>query len=232
MAYKFKDFAQDSLEGGMNLAAYVTPPFTWPVAVPVLGALLGVTVVPVINAVAIGLDRLAEKREVWKRGKVSEAEKSISETFGNIAVKGFPYHGGGVELRFTEACVHNVYESGKTFPEADMHRIDVHHDREQCAKDLLGNLAQGATPYGRGFGCFRDGVEQRFIAVRKKGELASTFYQSARIEKPEDAPEGAIVATHHYYDGVIGHGPVKSESFYAITPVAPETAARLQKLGL
>ena len=131
-------------------------------------------------------------------------------------------------MRLTEACTHTVLPNGDTYAEADISRSDTHYDREQCAKDLLGTLAQGATPYGRSMGK----GENRFIVVRKKGEITSRFYEAARIEKPEDAPAGTIAATHHYYNSAIGHGGISKETHYAIMPVEPHVADRLRLLGL
>lgn len=230
MANTFKEFATGCYEGGQELAAMLTPPITWPVTVPVLGAILGATVLPIGTGLFAGIDHLRNQWQVWKRPGAGEAENSIRGTFGKIAAQGYRYYGGAIELKFEEATVHNVYESGKTFPEGA--RSAIHHNREQGAKDLLGNLAQSATPDGRAFGCFRDGMEERFIVVRKKGETSSQFYQAARIDNPQTAPAGAIVAAHHYYKDVIGHGGIEKERHYAITPVDNSTAERLQKLGL
>ncbi|MEZ0223252.1 MAG: hypothetical protein ACAH83_01770 [Alphaproteobacteria bacterium] len=229
MSYKFKDFMSDCISGGTNIVAALTPPLLFSERVTrTVGFVAGVTVMPFVTGAYIGYDKFKDNWQLWKRSSVSEAEKSIRATFGQISTKGYKHWGGGIELKLEEAQVYGVYKDGRTYAEADITRMDTHFDREQGAKDMLGNLAQGATSYGRSMSA----DEERFIVVRKKGELSSTFYQSAKIDDPSKAPAGAIVATHHYYNSGIGHGGVSDEKFYAITPVDAPTAARLKSLGL
>ncbi len=228
MAGKFKEFREDCLDAGTELARAITPPILGPVLDPFLGPLLGVSVAPVLLATVIAYDTLTEKKQIWTRSQVSDAEKSIREIFGDIALRGYTEWDGGIEMRLTESCVHNIFSDGTTDEEAPTHRINIHHNREQCAKDLLGSLAQGATPYGRSM----SSDEERFIVVRKKGELTSRFYEVAHIDTLQDAPESAITATHHYYKSGIGHGGIDSTKHYAIMPVDQTTAERLRKLNL
>lgn len=229
MAYTFKDFMSDSISGGIGLVEALTPPILFSEKVTVgLGTLLGVTVMPFVTGAAIGIDKAKDNWQLLKRSKVGANEKSIRDTFGEVSAKGYQYWGGGIELKMQEAQVFNVYKNGEVSPEADITRMDIHFNREQAANDMLGNLAQGATRYGR---AMSEG-DERFIVVRKKGEVSSTFYQAAKIDRPADAPKDAIVATHHYYNGAIGYDGVKEETFYAITPVDTKTAARLKSLGL
>lgn len=229
MSYTFKDFRSDCVTGGTHLVAALTPPLLYSERVTrVLGFAAGCTVMPFINGAAIGYDKLTHNWQVWKRSNISQAEKSIRDTFGRISAQGYKPWGGGIELKLEEAQVYGVFKDGRVSAEADITRMDTHFNREQCAKDMLGNLAQGATPYGRAMSA----NEERFIVVRKKGDLSSTFYQSAHIDDPSKAPAGAIVAAHHYYNSGIGHGGVSDEKFFAITPVDAPTSARLKSLGL
>lgn len=228
MAYTFKDFASDCYTSGVRAAAWITPPFAQGVIVPFLGAALGVLVMPLLLGTTIGVDYLNKKIELWKRPKQTPAEKKIRETFGDIELKGYPHYGGGITMKLLEANTYTVPHAGGFYAEADMFRMQTHHNREKCAENMLGSLAECAAGNGRS----KLDTEDRFIVVRKKGELSSQFFQSAKINKPSDAPSGAIVAKHHYYEGPIGKGAVQSETYYAITPVDTTTAERLRKLGL
>jgi hypothetical protein len=179
-------------------------------------------------------DYISRARQEWKRSKIGPAEQSIRETFGNIAVKGYKHWDGGIEMKLTESCVYNIYDNKpeKNFAEADIHRMDIHHDREQCAKDLLGNVAANICGKTRGFGAFVHGVEKRYLVVRKAGDLQSTFYTAAQVDSLDKVPENAIAATHSYYSEPIGHGRRENITHYAITKVDEATARRLRGLGL
>lgn len=231
MAGKFKTFVSNCYRAGQNMAYEITPPVLQDAVVPYLGAVLGATVVPVVGGVLTAYDMLDEKRQLWARGNVGDAEKSISEVFGNISAEGYRHWGGGITLKLEEARVYSIcHTDGKVSPEADYCRTDTHYDREQCAKDMLGNLAGNAAGYSRSLDHARK--EKRVIVVRKAGETSSRFYQAAQIDSPADAPANAIVATHHYYKSGIGHGGIEKETFFAITPVEERVAASLQRLGL
>ncbi|MDD9901257.1 MAG: hypothetical protein OXT65_09790 [Alphaproteobacteria bacterium] len=226
--YTFKEFVDDCRSVGYQLAAEFTPPVMHKVTIPVLGRVFGVTLGPVVMGAMIATDTLEDKVQVWKRSKVSAAEKSIRKTFGDISLRGYTPYDGGITMTLKEACVYDVYSDGKVSQEADVTRSDTHYNREQCAKDMLGNLARGATKYGRSMSA----NEERFIVVRKKGDAVSQFYKSAKIDSLADAPKGVITATHHYYNGPIGYDGISKETYYAITPVDAATAKRLRKLGL
>lgn len=232
MLGKFRTFASDCYRAGQNLACQLTPPILmYPITIKILGAILGATVIPVVAGALIAYNALDEQRLLWPRRKVGDAEKSIRDVFGNISAKGYRDWGGGITLKLEEARVYGIcHTDGKVSPEADYCRTDTHYDREQCAKDMLGNLAGNAAGYSRGLDRARK--EERFIVVRKAGETSSRFYQAAQIDSPADAPANAIVATHHYYKSGIGHGGIEKETFFAITPVEKRVAESLQRLGL
>ncbi|MDD9899441.1 MAG: hypothetical protein OXT65_00490 [Alphaproteobacteria bacterium] len=225
---KLKYFARDCYSVGEEIGLAVTPPILWVPMVPVIGAVLGATVGPIVLGAHAGYNKVRDALPLWKRWKASDAEKSIRQTFGDISVKGYRHYGGGVEMKLEDTRVYEIYKDGRVSPEADIHRMDTHHDREQCVKDMIGNVAHNAAGRSR----FLSPGDERFIVVRKKGSASSQFYKVAKIDSLDDAPASVLKATHHYYEGAIGHGEIKEETHYTITPVDTKTAERLRKLGL
>lgn len=234
----WKSLAQDSYQSAGGLAM-ITIPFLMFIENETVHKAIAVPFTLITAPFVIGahtVDYLQRAREEWKRRDIGPAEQKIRDIFGDIAVKGYTPWGGGIEMKLTEACVHNVYEDNleKSFPEADMHRMDIHHDREECAKDLLGNVAANICGKTRGFGAFIHGVEKRYLVVRKKGELTSTFYTATQINSLSDAPDNTVAtATHSYYSKAIGHGRRENITHYAITELTdPNAIKNLKKLGL
>ncbi len=210
---------------GEDLAEELTPESTHRVSVPILGKVFAVTLAPTLIVGGMASMALSDQWAWFTRRHVGEAEQSIRSTFGNIAASGYSEESKrGIQLEFTEVGVRGVNPDNRLG--YDRHGATcVRSDREQCAKDMLGGIAHSAA--------YHDGDEERFIVVRKKGDLESTFYRSASIDKPENAPEGAIVATsRHSFSVLPGEKDYSNTLHFAITPVDKPTAERLQKLGM
>ncbi len=234
---KTREFFKDSYSTGAFLVYHTIPR----PAARILAPVIGITAGPLIVAGIRAHEKLFEWREskaLKDRAAISPEEKNIRHIFGDIAATGMlsppSLRRGqpGVQLEFTQACIHNLYGPDTSMPLYDAHRTTEHHDRKQGVLDLLGQFAHFAAD-GAPFPPSFEAPQESIIAVRRHEntlpEIYKAFKGSANMPAPAGTTGPAIPATYREYfaDSVMGKGPIAKTQDYVIYQMNEKETARI-----